>query len=168
MKIRPCTLAALIVPLFISNMNAQIETIPLWPEDAIPFNLPHRQQETEEIHDWKVWIFRQVTVPGIQYFPAPKDKANGTAVVICPGGAYMVEAFDHEGVAVAKKLNEWGISAFVLRYRLPNDSTMTNKHRAPLSDALQAIRLVRLNAEKWGLQRDKIGIMGLCRENIAG
>ena len=87
-------------------------------------------------------------------------KPNGTSVIICPGGGYVRLAIDHEGVEVAKTFNEYGITAFVLKYRLPNDSIMTDKSIGPLQDVQQAIRMVREKATSWGLNPNKIGIMG--------
>lgn len=87
-------------------------------------------------------------------------KPNGQSVIICPGGGYTILAANHEGVDVAKALNELGVTAFVLKYRIPSDRTNVDRSLAPLQDAQQAIRLVRKNAAKWGLKVDKIGIMG--------
>jgi acetyl esterase/lipase len=87
-------------------------------------------------------------------------KPNGLSVIICPGGGYSILAATHEGTEVAKAFNELGITAFVLKYRIPSDRTNVDRSLAPLQDAQQAIRLVRKNATKWGLKADKIGIMG--------
>ena len=87
-------------------------------------------------------------------------KPNGTSVIICPGGGYGRLAIDHEGVDVAKAFNQLGITAFVLKYRLPNDSVMVDKSAGPLQDAQEAIRTVRKQAVAWGLNPAKIGIMG--------
>jgi acetyl esterase/lipase len=107
------------------------------------------------------WIkMRFVTNPVLDMYPAPTDKANGTAVIICPGGGYWGLAIDHEGVKVAKWLNSLGITAFVLKYRLPDDAIMENKSIAPMQDGQQAIRIVRRHATEWGIAPDRIGIMG--------
>ena len=92
-----------------------------------------------------------------KYTPA---KPNGISVIICPGGGYGRLAIDHEGVEVAKALNEQGVTAFVLKYRLPNDTIMVDKTIGPLQDAQQAIRTIRKQAAAWGLNPAKIGIMG--------
>lgn len=100
----------------------------------------------------------KVTDPSlIAYIPA---KPNGTAVIICPGGGYGILAIDKEGNNIAKKFNEVGITAFVLKYRLPSDLIMEDKSMGPLQDALQAIYLVRKNANVWGINPAKIGVMG--------
>jgi len=88
------------------------------------------------------------------------NKTNGISVIICPGGGYTRLSIDNEGVFVAKALNEFGITAFVLKYRLPNDTIMVDRSIGSLQDAQQAISLVRENAVEWDLKTDKIGIMG--------
>lgn len=96
-------------------------------------------------------------IPGIQVFLPPADKANGTGILICPGGAYRRICSDHEGVKAARWLNSIGIAGFVLRYRLPGDGY---KHPIPLGDAQRALKLIRSNAKKWHLDPARIGIMG--------
>ena len=83
------------------------------------------------------------------------DAANGTAVVVCPGGGYAVLATDHEGTEVAGWLNGLGITAFVLRYRV-----RPHRHPAPLLDAQRAVRVVRSGAKKYAVQPDRVGILG--------
>lgn len=102
----------------------------------------------------------KVSFPTITVFEAPKEIANGTAVIICPGGGYGSLAFSHEGLDVARRFNEIGVTAFVLKYRLPSDEIMVDKTYGPLQDAQQAIYLVRMNAKKYGIKKNKIGIMG--------
>lgn len=94
--------------------------------------------------------------PKLTLYPAPKDKANGAAVVICPGGSYMVLASDHEGKQVAEWLNGLGVSAFVLQYRL----APRYRHPAPLQDAQRALRLVRARAAEWGVDPARVGMLG--------
>jgi acetyl esterase/lipase len=105
-------------------------------------------------------IVDKIIKPTLTIYEAPKEKRNGTAVVICPGGAYAVLAASHEGSDVAKVFNEAGITAFVLRYRLPNDECMINKAFVPLMDAQQAIYFVRTHAKEYNIDTNKIGIMG--------
>lgn len=92
----------------------------------------------------KVWV----------YLPA-KDQATGRAVVICPGGGYSHLAMNHEGHDWAPFFNNMGIAAIVLKYRLPNGNP-----DIPVSDAEEAIRLVRRNATDWGINPSNVGIMG--------
>ncbi|MBP6589254.1 MAG: prolyl oligopeptidase family serine peptidase [Chitinophagaceae bacterium] len=88
------------------------------------------------------------------------QKPNGKAVIICPGGGYSILAFDKEGTRVAEEMNRWGITAFVLKNRLPDDSINIDKSLAPLQDAQQAIRLIRQQAKVYGINPMQIGIMG--------
>ncbi|NLX24910.1 MAG: alpha/beta hydrolase [Lentisphaerae bacterium] len=103
---------------------------------------------------------RSVIRPSMEIFLPEKENATGAAVVICPGGGYSVIVFEGEGVSTAKEFTKRGIAAFVLKYRLPSDSIMDDKTIGPLQDVQQAIKLVRENAEKWGIDKNKIGIMG--------
>lgn len=105
-------------------------------------------------------MYKDVTIPTLEYFKPNAEKAFGAAVIIVPGGGYSVVVYNGEGVSTAKALAEKGIAAFVLKYRLPNDAIMVDKKIGPLQDAQQAIKLVRDNAEKWGLDKTKIGVMG--------
>jgi acetyl esterase/lipase len=94
------------------------------------------------------------------FFCRLKIIANGTAVIICPGGGYWIVAEDLEGTEVAKQFTEMGVAAIVLKYRIPNDQWMVNREIGPLQDAQQAIKTVRDNAAKWNINPGRIGIMG--------
>jgi acetyl esterase/lipase len=87
----------------------------------------------------------------------PGDKATGAGIVVCPGGGYGGLAMGHEGVEIAKWLNENGIAAFILTYRHRGAGYA---HPAPLQDAQRAIRTVRARAKELGVEADRIGIMG--------
>lgn len=95
-------------------------------------------------------------VPTITPFLAPRDKATGAAVIVCPGGGYARLSDVKEGSAVAEWLNTLGISAFVLKYRLG----MRYHQPAPLQDAARAMRMVRSRAKEWNLDSNRIGILG--------
>lgn len=95
-------------------------------------------------------------IPGIYLYPAPADKATGTAIVICPGGGYGGLAMDHEGVQIARWLNDLGITAAVLKYRLGP----RYRHPIELGDAQRALRTVRSRAGAWKLEPARVGILG--------
>jgi acetyl esterase/lipase len=134
----------------------RITVIPLY-KNGVPNSIAAPNKETSTF-EGNITRIANVSVPTLTiYRPA---NANGKAVIICPGGGYTILAFDHEGTRIAKELNKWGITAFVLKYRLPDDAIMIDKSTAPLQDAQQAIRLVRNNALQWGVNKNKIGIMG--------
>lgn len=124
---------------------------------AIPNAKQAANKETAVSKD-NVMRISKVSVPTLTvYKPA---NPNGMSVIICPGGGYSILAFDKEGTRVAEEMNKWGITAFVLKYRLPDDTTNIDRSIAPLMDAQQAIRSVRSKASEWGLKNDQIGIMG--------
>lgn len=144
----------------INTLNAQNETINLWP-NGIPNSIANSNYiEREEMKGDELNKIFQVTVPTLSVFLADQEKVNGTAVVICPGGGYSYVTFQKEGIKVAKWLNSLGISAFILKYRLPSDSIMENKTIGPLQDVQEALRTVRRNANKWNINLDKIGVIG--------
>ncbi len=94
--------------------------------------------------------------PSIRVYRPAKEKANGTAVVICPGGGYGGLAISHEGTHVARWFRTFGVTAIVLKYRLG----AKYHHPIPLQDVSRAIRFVRANAKKYGIKPNRIGVMG--------
>jgi acetyl esterase/lipase len=135
------------------------QTIPLY-EGTIPNSKAHTDAEETTINGDGVKTVSAISKPTLTIFLPPREKANGTAVIIFPGGGYWVNAIEHEGTAVARKFNEIGVTAFVVKYRIPNTNTMLNKEIGPLQDAQQAIRIVRKRAKEWNINADKVGIMG--------
>ncbi|MEN0051653.1 MAG: alpha/beta hydrolase [Bacteroidota bacterium] len=126
------------------QMAAQsVDTLLLYPEGA-PDALG---KETKDI-------------PTLMTYFAPKEKASGAAVMICPGGGYAALAMDHEGVQIAEWYNSLGIHAFVLKYRLGKWDGSGYQHPTMLNDAKRGFRMIRANAEKWGLDPHRIGVMG--------
>ncbi|SKA44541.1 Acetyl esterase/lipase [Chitinophaga eiseniae] len=103
---------------------------------------------------------RMVTQPELIPFPAPAGKATGAAVVICPGGGYGSVVIGREGYTIARRFQAAGVSAFIVKYRLPDDRIMPDKSKGPLQDAQRALQLVRQHAAEWGLQPGKTGIIG--------
>jgi acetyl esterase/lipase len=137
---------------------AQTE-MPLY-SGKIPYSKSIVDRETSVLGaDGKPRISK-VSQPTLTVFLPAKEKANGTAVIICPGGGYSHLSIVGEGYDVAKLLNEWGVAAFVLKYRLPDDSTMERREIGPLQDAQRAIQLVRQKANEWNVNPKKVGIMG--------
>lgn len=161
-KKQDVTYRLLILFCFISGLSlAQSEAIPIWTE-GIPGAISNATYEEEASYDAAQTLIglSKISQPALTVFLADSTLANGTSVVICPGGGYTHLAINKEGYQVAKWLNTLGISAFVLKYRMPTDLTMTDKTIGPLQDAQEAVRIVRRNAEKWNLNPTKIGIMG--------
>ena len=136
------------------------QELPLYGNQPIPNSKPGADRETVDSSGQPVrYSVFKVSHPTLTvYLPAGKD--NGVAVIICPGGGYSHLAMTHEGADVAKWLNSLGITAFLLKYRLPSDETMVDKTIGPLQDAQRAIQLVRQRAGEWGVDAGKVGILG--------
>jgi acetyl esterase/lipase len=135
---------------------SQEKSIPLYP-NGIPNSKPTPAAYVEKLNvDW----ITMVSVPTLTpYFPE-KGAANGTAIVIFPGGGYGGLSMVNEGSGVAQAFNKIGVTAFVVKYRLPSDDIMVDKTIGPLQDAQQAVLMVRKHAAEWGIKADKIGIIG--------
>ena len=105
-------------------------------------------------------IAYNVSVPTLTAFLPSKETANGTAVIICPGGGYHLLVIGREGRDIAREFNRRGVAAFVLKYRLPDDRIMPDKSIGPLQDAQRAVQIVRERAGEWNVDPHRIGIMG--------
>lgn len=154
MKFFTSTTLALLLML---TTEAQTNKELLLYSGTIPNSTGAPNKENFTVRD-NITRIAKVSVPTLTVFLP--QQPNGKSVIICPGGGYQILAFDKEGTRVAEMLNKWGIAAFVLKYRLPDDTTQMDKSLAPLMDAQQAIRMVRKRAAEWGLNPSKIGIMG--------
>ena len=142
------------VCLFLSFITNAQEIVELYPA-SIPNSKQTGKKET-----FNSGMFRGVSKPTLEIYLPEKEKASGTAVIIIPGGSYAVVVYQGEGVSTAKQFAKNGVAAFILKYRLPDDSILLNKTIGPLQDAQQAIKLVRDNASKWGVDVTKVGIVG--------
>ena len=122
--------------------------LPLWPNGA-PNNNELTNSGRNHNNEW----VSDVTTPTLTVYPA--SHPNGMAIIMCPGGGYGGLAMKHEGHDMAPWFNTQGITYAVLKYRMPN-----GHHEVPLSDAEQAIRMVREHAAEWGVNPQRVGIMG--------
>jgi acetyl esterase/lipase len=144
----------LFILLSLSGFSQKKEIISLWPA-SVPGEIKEKQPPViEATRNDNVIRYAEVTDPAIEIYPADPANNNRAAVIICPGGAYRILAYDKEGTEIAAWLNRLGVSAFVLQYRVPD------KRDGALQDAQRAIRLVRKNAARWNIDPEKIGIMG--------
>lgn len=137
------------------NMNAQNRVIPVWDS-----GVPNAIDAVDYIENHNIELDRvsNVTEPTLSIFKP--QNPNGTSVMILPGGGYAFLAINKEGYKVADWLKTLGITAFVLKYRLPSDEIMEDKSIGPLQDAQEAIRLIRRNTDEWKLDANKIGVLG--------
>ncbi len=153
-------LILLTVFLFTDFTFAQSFTIPIWGK-VIPNRIETDEVETTEFaENSNILLIKNVQVPTIEVFLPKNENLNKKAVIICPGGGYQVLAYNWEGTEIAKWLNENGIVGIVLKYRLPTSKSVENKQFTPFFDLQRAIKLVRFNSKNWGIDEDKIGIMG--------
>jgi dienelactone hydrolase len=151
-------LAVLAITLLASACSAQEppRRIPLWSGGAPGFE--SRRDEPEQAKDW--WA-KNIHNPSVTAYLPPKSKATGAAVVICPGGGHSQLVVGPEGDEPARLLRDHGVAAFVLRYRLgrePGSPYTIEKHAR--EDALRAMRLVRTKASEFGVDPQRIGLMG--------
>lgn len=149
----------IIVMLFLSSaiqVSAQ-RKIPLYP-NGIPNSTGTNIKEQVRIAEGDTADYAKTSDPSLQVY-LPKN-ANGTAVIIFPGGSYSMLVYKAEGANIARYFAEQGVTAFVVKYRLPSDSIMKDKSIGPLQDAQQAIKTVRMNADSWHLDKNKIGVIG--------
>lgn len=149
----------------LNQAQAQKEIIRLWPGEAPdePGNIGEEHDRTGPddglVDGRRVARITNVTQPELHYYPAPEDIHNGTSVVIFPGGGYHILAWDLEGTEVADYLNSIGVSAYILKYRVPRrDPDMPWKHA--LQDAQRAMSIVRSRAKEQNLAPDRIGVLG--------
>jgi acetyl esterase/lipase len=135
---------------------AEPAVIPLWSQGAPGFEA--RRNEPEEAKDY--WV-RNIHNPSLTVFPAPKEKANGTAVVICPGGGHALLVYNSEGVEAARFFNSIGVTAFVLKYRVARqDGSPYAVETHSAQDGRRAVRLVRSRAAEFGVHPNRVGMVG--------
>jgi len=148
-----------VIVLFLPTMifcQTTPKVISLWENGAPGFE--HLKNEPEKAKDW--WV-KNIHNPSITMYAPSKEIANGTAVIICPGGGHSALVYNSEGKNAALFLNELGITAFVLKYRLAREegSKYTIEEHAK-EDGLRAMKIVRQHAKKWNLDAKKIGMLG--------
>lgn len=145
--------------IFLVKTSTAQQVVRLY-DSQIPNSKMRTNEEIQTYNKVVDTLTSKVSIPTITVFLPPPALANGTAVLICPGGGYGVLLTKREGSDVARAFAKIGVAAFVLKYRLPDDRIMEDKSIGPLQDALQALKTVRQNAVKWNIDRHKIGIMG--------
>jgi acetyl esterase/lipase len=135
---------------------AEPQVISLWEKGAPGFE--NRRDEPEQARDY--WV-RNIHNPSLTVFPAPKERANGAAVLIVPGGGHRELVFKAEGIEPAKYFNDLGVTAFVLKHRLPRETNSPYSLQIhPRQDAQRAMRLIRSRAAEWNLDPQRIGVVG--------
>lgn len=162
-----CLVACLWLVLLASVASAaEPLTLDLWPGRPSG-DLGIRGQETSHIHespllDRPTKLVTNVSRPTITVYPAPKEANTGTAMLICPGGGYHDLYWELEGEEVSKWLNSQGMSGIILKYRVPRrpGDAKDEPPLGPLLDAQRAVSLVRSRCADWGIDPQRIGIVG--------
>ncbi|MDA9857945.1 alpha/beta hydrolase [Rubripirellula sp.] len=165
MRFRPTSLIryAVFASCFVCLLQtsaAERPEIEIWP-GALPagaFQLaPDKIQAlTSQASEERIRYVERAT---LTVYEAPPETANGCAVIICPGGGYNILAWPKEGLEVAEWFNSIGVTAFVLKYRVPRRDPK-RIHWEPMQDVQRAIRVVRHGAKKWKIDPDRIGTLG--------
>jgi acetyl esterase/lipase len=158
------TLAALLVVVSAARTAEKPEVLDVWPGKPPGESKPIGEEKIvlQKHGEKTIKILHNVSKPTLTVFRPDKDKDTGAAVVICPGGAYSILAWDLEGEEVAAWLNSIGVTGIVLKYRVPRrpDQAKDKPPLGPLQDAQRALSLVRSKAREWHLDPKRIGILG--------
>lgn len=146
----------------ITSVMAQQKPILLFPNGA-PGETT-KMIETEDLTGNKkagcpVLRISNVSAPTLTFYPAPADNNSGTAIIVSPGGGYNILAYNLEGTEICKRFNSHGINCVLVKYRVPRREGL-GKHEAPLQDLQRAIAYTRAHAKEWGINENKIGVMG--------
>ncbi len=146
----------------LTTVMAQQKPIILFPNGA-----PGETTKMIEINDLSgnktagcpVSRITNVSEPTITLYPAPIDNNSGTTIIVNPGGGYNILAYNLEGTEICKRFNSHGINCVLVKYRVPRREGLA-KHAAPLQDLQRAIAYTRAHAKEWGIDANKIGVMG--------
>lgn len=138
-----------------ASAQDSLQVISLWKNGAPGFE--KLKNEPEQAKDW--WV-RNINNPSITVYPASPALANGTAVIICPGGGFLNIVYNAEGRDAALFLNAFGITAFVLKYRLFRMEHSPYSQESPMQDIFRAMRLVKSRAKEFKIDTARLGVMG--------
>ena len=148
----------LVLSLALSSLNLNAQKVEaLWP--GLPPGDISGEVGEEKVEIKGVKRVSNVSEPTITYYLSDSAQATGATVLACPGGAYNILAIEHEGEDVCKWLNQIGVHAVLLKYRVPRRKNR-EPHAAPLQDAQRAIGLVRQAGKSWDVPLTKLGILG--------
>lgn len=148
-----------------SALAAEPKVVTLWPgkppgeTKELPPEENLTKPEDKPVGDRQIIKLTNVSFPTLSIYRPAEGMANGTAVIICPGGGHRILAFDHEGTEVAEFLTKLGVTGIVLKYRVPFRNP-EKRWEAAVQDGQRAVSFVRSHAQEWGLNPEKIGIMG--------
>lgn len=159
---RKCMLLFIGVCCVVSSVMAQKNSVLLFPKGApgeVAKLTEKSSSEGDKIGGESVLRMTDVSEPTITIYRAPDEVASGAAMVVCPGGGYNILAYDLEGTEICEWLNNIGVTAVLLKYRVPRREGR-EKHAAPLQDVQRAIGYVRAHGEELDIDPNRIGVMG--------
>lgn len=148
--------------VFMSTAMAQNSPILLFPKGAPGEKakmIEKADKDGGKVGGGEVLRITNVSEPTITIYPAPDEVATGAAMLICPGGGYEILAYDLEGYEICEWLNNLGITAVLVKYRVPRRAGL-EKHKAPLQDLQRAMGYIRAHAEELNIDPGRIGVMG--------
>ena len=155
-----------LITLLACSAHSQSQTINIWP--GVAPGSEHWTQKEQTASSPMGTIVANVVTPTLTAFLPEKGKATGMGIIIAPGGACIRLAMDLEGTTVARWLQQRGIAAFILKYRLmekkqegmPANLNMDEACKYGIADGIQAIKVVRQHAAEWGISPQRVGFMG--------
>ncbi|MFT7436097.1 MAG: acetyl esterase/lipase [Psychromonas sp.] len=159
----PFFMRKLLILILLSSFQlmAQSEEILLYPSGAPGLIADHGLiEENMSTKGDGIVRLRNISEPSLRVYRPKEGRVNGTSVIICPGGGYSILAINHEGYNFGEWFAERGITAFVLKNRLPQAEMFSYKEIRPLEDAQTSISYLRTHAAELNIDPDKIGIMG--------
>lgn len=144
------------------TLMAQHNPVLLFPDGA-----PGESRKLKQVDDMSgnkvagcpVLRISNVSEPTLTFYPAPADDNSGATIIVNPGGGYGILAYNLEGTEICKRFNSFGINCVLVKYRIPRRKGL-EKHAAPLQDLQRAIAYTRSHANEWGIDPDRIGVMG--------
>lgn len=160
----PLCAVALTLVLFSTRCGVAEESMPLWPTTPPgPSAAEGEERDTSgpdgrNVEGKPVIRLGHVSSPMLTIYSPTADKHTGAAVIVCPGGGYHILAYDLEGTEVCQWLNSIGVTAVLLKYRVPRDGK--DIPLGPLMDAQRAVSVVRKNAKAWNIDPGRIGVLG--------
>jgi acetyl esterase/lipase len=152
---------AITLALSLSARGAEPQVVKLWPGQAPGETKdigPEKYLDKKGPNDVK--RLTNVSEPTLAIYQPPKDKANGAAVIVAPGGGFSILAIEHEGTQTCEWLNSLGVTAVLLKYRVPKRVMQTPDNLAMIQDAQRAVSLTRSKASEWGIDPNRIGMLG--------
>jgi acetyl esterase/lipase len=155
------SLALLLLTAAVAPAAEPTTTLTLWPgtPPGETKALPPEGYQKNKAGD-PILRLENVSIPTIAVYKPVKEKDTGAAVLVAPGGGYSILAFDHEGLKVCEWLNGLGVTGVLLKYRVPKRAGQTPESLAALQDGQRAMSLTRANAAKWGLDANRVGMLG--------